>query len=209
MRGSIKEQSSSRKLERSFFTAIDICYIAVFTAIIAVMAQISVPLPGGVPMTLQTLAVPLAAMILGTKRGTASVVVYLLLGAAGAPVFSGLAGGVGKLFGMTGGFLFSFPLMAIAAGIGVELSRRRAGDTEITRNAIIRSIPMWLGLVIGAVLNYAVGTVWFIVVAKSNLATALTACVVPFIPTAILKIVLVGFFGTMLRRVLIKANLLE
>ncbi len=186
---------------RTALTVADICYIAVFTAVIAVMAQLSIPMPGGVPMTLQTLAVPLAAIILGTRRGTAAVAVYLLLGAAGAPVFSGFAGGIGKLFGMTGGFLFSFPLMALAAGLGAQLSYNVKG------NAFVRALPLWTGLILGAVINYAVGTAWFMFVADAGLMYSLSACVIPFIPTSVLKIVLAGLLGPMLRKTLMRAGL--
>lgn len=186
---------------RTALSAADICYIAVFAAIIAVMAQLSIPMPGGVPMTLQTLAVPLAAIILGTRRGTAAVIVYLLLGAAGAPVFSGFAGGVGKLFGMTGGFLFSFPLMAIAAGLGASLTYKAKG------NAFVRALPLWMGLMIGAAVNYAVGTAWFMFAADADLMYSLSACVFPFIPTAVVKIVLAGLLGPMLRKTLLRAGL--
>ena len=195
------ESTTVENRDVKMFTVADICYIAVFTAIIAVMAQISIPMPGGVPMTLQTLAVPLAAIILGTKRGTAAVVVYLLLGAAGVPVFSGFAGGIGKLFGMTGGFLFSFPLMALAAGLGAQLSH------EVKGNAFVRALPLWTGLVLGAVVNYAVGTAWFMFVADADLMYSLSACVFPFIPTAVLKIVLAGLLGPMLRKTLLRAGL--
>ena len=68
---------------------------------------------------------------------------------------------------------------------------------------------LWFWLVLGAVANYVVGTVWFMVVAQSSLYAALTACVIPFIPTAIIKILLTGFLGTMLRGILIKSNLLR
>ena len=180
---------------RSVLYVKDICYIALFTALIAILAQISIPLPGGVPLTLQTFAVPLAGLVLGSKRGTIATVVYVLLGAVGVPVFANFTGGLGIVLGMTGGFIVSFPLMALLAGFGVKKT--------------VKSPFFFFFLVLGAVVNYAVGTVWFIVVAKSNLATALTACVVPFIPTAILKIILAGFCGTMLRGVLIKANLLD
>ncbi len=75
----------------------DICYIALFTALIAVLAQISIPLPGGVPLTLQTFAVPLAGLVLGSKRGTIATAVYVLLGAVGVPVFAGFSVGRGSL----------------------------------------------------------------------------------------------------------------
>lgn len=183
------------KTNRSTLYVQDICHIALFTALIAVLAQISIPLPGGVPLTLQTFAVPLAGLVLGCRRGTLATAVYVLLGAAGVPVFANFSGGLGIVLGVTGGFIISFPLMAFLAGLGAKKS--------------VKSPLLWLWLVLGALANYAVGTVWFIFAAKSSLAAALTACVIPFIPTAVLKIILAGFFGTMLRGVLLKANLLH
>lgn len=173
----------------------DFCYIALFTALIAVLAQISIPLPGGVPFTLQTFAVPLAGLVLGPKRGTLAAAVYVLLGAVGAPVFANFTGGPGSIIGMTGGFIVSFPLMAFLSGLGVKKG--------------VKSPILWMWLVLGALANYVVGTVWFMVVAQSSLTAALTACVIPFIPTAVLKIILSGIFGTMLRGVLLKSNLLR
>ena len=173
----------------------DLCYIALFTALIAVLAQVSIPLPGGVPMTLQTFAVPLAGLVLGSKRGTISATVYVLLGAVGVPVFANFTGGLGSVLGMTGGFIISFPLMAFLAGLAVKKN--------------VKSPLLWLWLILGTLANYAVGTLWFMVVAKSTITAALTACVIPFIPTTILKILLTGFLGTMLRGILRKANLLR
>jgi len=172
----------------------DLCYIAFFTALIAVLAQISIPLPGGVPLTLQTFAVPLAGLVLGSKKGTIASLIYVLLGAVGVPVFANFSGGPGIVLGMTGGFILSFPVMAFLSGLGANKS--------------VKSPLLWLWLIIGAAANYAVGTVWFMVIADSSLYAALAACVIPFIPTAILKIILAGFFGTMLRGVLRKADLL-
>ena len=77
------------------FSVVDLCYIAMFTTLIAVLAQVSIPLPGGVPLTLQTFAVPLAGLILGAKRGTVSALLYVLLGAVGVPVFANFTGGLG------------------------------------------------------------------------------------------------------------------
>ena len=95
---------------------------AMFTAVLAVLSQISIPLPGGVPITLQTFAVAFLAVNLGPKYGTLSVLIYLLIGAAGIPVFSGLRGGLDVLFGPTGGYLIGFLPLAFLCGAG---SRRR------------------------------------------------------------------------------------
>ena len=92
---------------KSSLSVTDLCYIALFTALIAVLAQISIPLPGGVPLTLQTLAVPLAGIVLGPRRGTFSTLLYVLLGAIGIPVFANFTGGLGIVLGVTGGFIIS------------------------------------------------------------------------------------------------------
>lgn len=89
-----------------------------FAAVLAVMSQIAIPMPSGVPMTLQTFAVALAGAVLGWKLGALSALVYLLLGAAGVPVFSGMSGGLGVLLGKTGGFIFGFIFMALLCGLG-------------------------------------------------------------------------------------------
>ncbi|MBQ3790095.1 MAG: biotin transporter BioY [Lachnospiraceae bacterium] len=175
-------------------TTLDLCLTAIFTAIIAILAQISIPMPAGVPMTLQTLAVPLAGIVLGAKRGTISTLLYVLLAAIGVPVLAGLTGGIGAVFGMTGGFIFSFPLMALAAGL--------------VANRGTKSPLLWLGLVLGAVINYAVGTVWFMFVTGTAFGAAFAACVLPFIPTSIIKILLAGLLGTLLRKTLVRAGLL-
>lgn len=91
--------------------------IALFAAVIAVLSQISIPLPSGVPITLQTFAVALCGFLLGTKRGTLAVFVYLMLGLCGVPVFSAFGGGVAVLFGKTGGFLIGFLPFAALCGI--------------------------------------------------------------------------------------------
>ena len=87
-----------------------------FTAVLTVLSQIQLPMPSGVPLTLQTFAVALTGYILGWKRGVITVGIYLLLGAVGLPVFSGFAGGPGKLAGPAGGFLFGFLFLAALCG---------------------------------------------------------------------------------------------
>lgn len=168
-------------------TTRELCLIGIFSAIIAIFAQISIPMPYGVPMTLQTFAIPFAGIVLGVKRGTFAAVIYVLLGAAGMPVFAGFSGGPGIVFGPTGGFILSFPVMALTAGIWAEKKNK-----------------MWLafGLILGSFINYACGTIVFMAVMSSSLQTALAACVLPFIPTAIIKIILSGMLGVRCRHIL-------
>lgn len=182
-----KWQSSSVK---------DLCFIAVFTAIICVLSQLSIPMPAGVPMTLQTLIIPLAGVVIGKKRGTYATLLYLLIGAIGVPVFSGFSGGIGVLLGLTGGFLVSFPVLSFTAGLGDEIGlklNRKSGKA-------MYYIPLVIFLVVGATINYVFGTVWFMIAAKTSFIAGLTACVIPFIPTAILKIAIVAIIGPELKK---------
>ena len=153
----------------------EITQMAIFTAIIAVCAQIAIPLPGGVPMTLQTWAVSLAGIVLGAKNGSLAVLVYVLLGIAGVPVFANFAGGLGIVAGPTGGFILTFPLMALIAGIG---NRKKS------------LVWLFMALVAGTVINFAAGMFYFSFVTSVSLQAAFTTAVLPFIPSAILRIAL-------------------
>ncbi len=164
----------------------DICSIALCTAVIAIMAQISIPMPLGVPMTMQTFAVILAAVVLGSKKGGISVLVYLLLGAIGLPVFANFTGGVQCFVSPTGGFLISFPIMAFIIGLGVDKFRDVKGG-------------FLLCLIIGTAVNYLFGILLFCLLTGNSAATGFSACVLPFIPTAVAKAVLASIIGLKIR----------
>ena len=161
------------------------CMIALFTALIAISAQLSIPMPFGVPMTMQTLAVSLAGMILGAKRGFFAALAYLLLGAVGAPVFSNFSGGIYMIFGRTGGFILSFPVMTLIIGICAD-----SGEKWL--------VP--IGLIAGAAVNFAAGALMFMLIAEVNFTAAFTACVLPFIPTAFIKAALAWIIGVQVRK---------
>lgn len=165
----------------------EMCYIAMFTAVIAVMAQISIPLPMGVPLTMQTFAITLAAVVLGAKLSTYSTVIYLLLGAVGVPVLANFSAGLDKFVGPTGGFLISFPIMAFIIGYGVEHKNMFKGAFVVF-------------LILGTVANYVVGVIMFCALTHSSVMTGITACVLPFVPTAILKAVLASYIGFIIRK---------
>lgn len=169
----------------------DLCLIALFTGIISIFSQISIPLPSGIPMTLQTFIIQLAGVILGAKRGATATLVYVLLGAIGLPVYAGGVAGFGTLFGVTGGFLWAFPIMALLAGYGAEKG----------------TLP-WLitGLIAGVAVDYAVGALQFMLVSGSTLKYALLVAVVPYLPLQAVKTVLVAVTGLPSRRLLIKSG---
>ena len=167
----------------------DLCYIAMGAALLALCSWLSVPFT--VPFTLQSFAVCLIAALLGLRRGLLALLVYLLLGAAGLPVFAGFKAGLGVLLGATGGFLFGFLLTALA----VSLAARRAAG---------RSGPLALGMLGGMLLCYACGTAWFMLVYSRGSGTigvlaALNLCVFPFLLPDTLKCALALFLAQRLR----------
>ena len=97
-------------------TTKELTRVAIFTAALASTSWISIPFGAFAPITLQTIFVMLAGLILGSRLGTISIVAYILLGAMGLPVFAGFQGGIGILFGPTGGFIFSFVIAVFFIG---------------------------------------------------------------------------------------------
>ena len=178
----------------------DLTTIALMAALTAIMAQIAIPMPSGVPMTLQTLAVTLAGVILGAKGGALSMLVYLLLGAVGVPVFSEFCGGLGILVGPTGGFLISFPLMAFIVGLGVPQERSSSGASTGDGKNNLHSIRFWGFLIAGTTVNYIVGTAIFCLSTGASLSAGVAACVLPFIPTTIVKALVGGILGKRIRK---------
>ncbi len=159
-------------------TILDLTYTAMFTSLIVVCSQICVPTP--VPFTLQTLAVFLAGGLLGWKRGTLSVAIYILLGIAGVPVFAEFSGGLRVLLGMTGGYIIGFLFTAAAVGFMCE---------KLGRKLWVLGVSMMIGLA-GC---YLFGTVWFMLVYTQKVEpigfiSALGTCVVPYLLFDIAKI---------------------
>ncbi|WP_049944830.1 MULTISPECIES: biotin transporter BioY [unclassified Butyrivibrio] len=150
-------------------------------------------------MTLQTLIIPIAGIVLGKRRGTYATLLYLLIGTVGIPVFSGFKGGIGIIFGLTGGFLISFPILSYTAGLGDEIAAnvlRKQGR----KSPHIYFTILVLCLAIGATINYVFGTIWFMLFSKSTFIAGFTACVLPFIPTSIVKIILVALIAPQLKK---------
>ncbi|MBR1759443.1 MAG: biotin transporter BioY [Lachnospiraceae bacterium] len=172
------------------FSAKDLAYIAIGAALIAICSWITIP--GPVPFTLQTFAVFCVLGLLGGKRGTIAVIIYILLGAIGIPVFSGFGAGLGVLLGSTGGYIIGFIFIGLLYWM---FEKQMKGK-------------LWLRilvLVLGLIVCYAFGTAWFMVVytRKSGaigLSTALGWCVFPFILPDLIKMALAVLISERLRR---------
>jgi biotin transport system substrate-specific component len=182
-------------MEKMKFSVRDLCYMALFTALIAACAQISIPLPTGVPLTLQTFAIMLAGIKKKKKKGTISVLMYVLLAVMGVPILANFTGGAGVVFGMTGGFVLSFPIMALIIGLSDKLS-------NIKTNKFLLPI----GLVTAVIVNYICGMIYFSIITSSSLMAAFIACVLPFILGDIAKMVLAVALGKSVKLVLKKTG---
>lgn len=158
----------------------DMVYIGVFAVLIAICSWISIPT--AVPFSMQTFAVFLTVGLLGGKRGTMAILIYILLGAIGIPVFTGFSGGVGVLAGTTGGYIIGFITAALAMwGLEKILGKK--------------TWALALSMIVGLAICYAFGTAWFMIVYARNtgavgLWTVLGWCVFPFIIPDIIKIIL-------------------
>lgn len=155
--------------------------VTLFTLLTGFGAHLAIPLPpDGVPMTLQTLAVILAAMCLGPKLGIASMLGYLVVGFLGAGWFAGGNAGLEVLFGQTGGYLVGFVL---CQPIVFRIIRRRDGSVRGWGAIALASLA-------GHAVIFAVGVPWLAVVRGFSLARAIEGGFVPFIPGLIVKTVL-------------------
>lgn len=160
--------------------ALDMAYIALMAVLMAVCSWISVPIE--IPFTMQTFALFCALGLLGGRRGTAAVLVYILMGAVGLPVFSGFGGGLGRLLGVTGGYIIGFLFTGLIYWLVTELLGERLW-------------VMVLGLGLGALAYYAFGTAWYVLMYAADagavgVGAALMKCVLPFIIPDAVKLTL-------------------
>ena len=167
----------------------DVVFPAMFAALIAVCSWISLPI-GPVPFTLQTFAVCLCAGLLGTRLAMYSVLVYIVLGAIGVPVFAGFSSG---LTGSASGYIIGFLFTALIVGLITE---------KFGRSFVVLALSMVLGIAV----CYVFGTVWFIAVytrttGPVGIMAALGWCVFPFILPDLAKIVLASILVNRLSKV--------
>jgi len=161
--------------------------VALVTAITCILAPFSIPIPiSPVPITLTNLVLLISIYVLGWKDAAISFLVYLLLGAFGLPVFSGFAGGLGKIAGPTGGYLIGFIFMTIIAGIFVQ----RFAD---------RRILVVAGMILATMVAYAFGTAWLAFQMDLSFTSALSIGVIPYLPGDTAKIILAVIIGPALR----------
>lgn len=172
--------------------ATDIALIAVFAALIAACTLLpAVPVSSGVPFTLQTFAVVLTGAVLGARRGFLAVLLYLVVGLIGIPVFAGFTSGPAPFVGPTGGYLISFPFAAAATGfIAARLPRK---------GIAINFVLMLLATLVGVIVNHLGGIIGLWALAGFSLYEATFVDVV-FLPMDAVKAVIAALVATAVHR---------
>ena len=167
-------------------------FTALFAAALCAVAPFSIEI-GPIPLSFATLVIYIAAGSLNWKFGVLSVTIYVMLGAVGMPVFSNFRGGFQMIVGVTGGFIIGYIPCALATGLISDIFKHK----------------LWayiLGMVIGTVLLYTMGTAWFMLQTGNSLAVSLGMCVTPFLPGDTAKVVLASVVAPNLRKALQKMN---
>ena len=155
----------------------DFLLVLGFSLFVAICAFIAIPLPfTPVPITLQPSAVLLAGAVLGSKRGSLAMLIYLAEGATGLPVFAGGTGGFLHLLGPTAGYLWSYPVAALVTGLLCERGLDRSYWTSV------------FSMLPGTLIIYALGVPWLAVVMHLNASQAFVGGMLPFIPGDLLKL---------------------
>lgn len=148
--------------------------IGMFTAVLSVLSILTIPMPSGVPVTLQTFAMALCGYVLGWKRGTSSTLLYIVLGTIGVPVFAGMTGGPSWLAGYSGGFIWGFIFLTLLCGLGMK-----------QKNVVIGIV---LGIA-GLAICHLLGVIQFAIVASTPLVASFVAVSVPYIAKDVISVI--------------------
>ncbi len=164
-----------------------------FTAILCVLAQISIPVQP-VPFTLSLFALFLIGALLSPRYAFLAALIYLLMGAFGVPVFVGFKGGLPHLTGMTGGYLMAYPLMTLITSLSYKLGKK------------YKLLALGGGMLVSLLLCYLIGTLWFTFISGKTFFVALTLCVFPFVLFDIVKITLAVSVSALIRKAIQKQS---
>ncbi|MBQ2896771.1 MAG: biotin transporter BioY [Clostridia bacterium] len=162
----------------------DLVFAAIFTSLLCIAAPICIPV-GPVPLSLTTFVVFVSGAVLGAKKASLSILVYILLGIAGLPVFSGFSGGLQRIISPLGGFIISYiPCVLTVA--------------YFTKDAIkIRGYIFAMSC--AALVCYLIGTLWFAMFTNLEFFDAVLICVLPFVIADILKIISAAVISSKLK----------
>lgn len=169
------------------FSVQKMAIIALMTAVLCILAPISIPVfISPVPISLGVLAVYLTAYVLSPLDATISVIIFILLGTFGLPVFSGYSGGLSKLVGPTGGYIIGFLFTVYISSLFIHMKKGIIFDV--------------IGMITGLALCYILGTIWFSYQQGKGFIASLLLCVVPFLIGDAVKIIVAVILGTQINK---------
>lgn len=167
-----------------------------FAALIAVLSQLSIPMPVGVPITIQVFAIALTGTVLGSRLGFVTALVYILVGAAGLPVFANFHGGIQSLTGLSGGYILSYPIMMLLCGITPKSPSKK-------RQLLFRIILATIGLIL---LETFGGLQWAALSGDKTIGAIFIYSITVFVPKDFLLTVAAVIIGTNMRNSLKNMN---
>ena len=169
------------------FSVRKMAIIALMTAVLCILAPISIPVfISPVPISLGVLAIYLTAYVLSPVDATISVIIFILLGTFGLPVFSGYSGGLSKLVGPTGGYIIGFLFTVYISSLFIHMKKGIIFDV--------------IGMITGLALCYILGTIWFSYQQGKGFIASLLLCVVPFLIGDAIKIIVAVILGTQINK---------
>lgn len=191
-----KKENKTSQSQVKGIRVLDLAYMALFAALMAICSWITIP--SGIPFTLQTFGVFMAVALLGGKRGTISISLYVLMGIIGLPVYSGFKAGVGHLLGMTGGYIWGFIASALVMWAMMNIK---------PKNKVVANVYKIFTMLVGLFVCYALGTAQFMYLylqkngaGSATLAMCLGWCVIPYILPDCIKIALAFILSERLKR---------
>lgn len=191
--------TSNQTASKPLFSTQNLVLAGMFAAVLAVISQISIPMPSGVPITIQVFGIALVGTILGWKLGLFSTIVYILIGAVGVPVFANFRGGLEVLTGMTGGYILAWPVMAVLCGICPPFADKK-------KNFIVSVILSLIGLMI---VEFIGAVQWSLLTDSMSLNAIIIYSFVAFIPKDILITVLAVIVGRQIQKPLKRAGYIK
>lgn len=196
----ISEASSTKSPSICRLSTKGIVLSGMFAAILAAISQISIPMPTGVPITIQLFGVALVGVVLGWRLGLFSTLVYILIGAVGLPVFSGFRGGIGVLAGLTGGYILAWPVMVVLCGLRFRTENKK--------------LSLFLGILfalLGLIIDEVAGGIQWALLSGGTMSfkAVFTYSMVSFVPKDILITILAVILGRQIRKPLYRAGYLE
>lgn len=177
-------------MEKANFKVKNIVYIALFAALLSVLAPVAIPI-GEVPITLATLVIYITASVLPVSNSYISIAIYILVGIFGLPVFSGFSGGLAKVAGPTGGYIIGYIPMAVTIGLIIKFLGHK-------------KFSFFIAYLTGTVVLYTFGTALFMIQTQKALLPSLSMCVIPFLPGDAAKMVIAAIISRKLNTLIYK-----